>query len=285
VKLIGLIGQPVGHSISPQFQQAALFAAGVDAVYQAWDTAPEDIPQTVARLRQPDCLGANVTVPHKAAVMAHLDGFDDAAAIAGAVNTIVNRDGRLTGHNTDGAGLVAALRQRAGYDPLAGRYLLLGAGGAARGIAFALAREGADGILIANRSADNALQLVEDLQRAYPACEVRAVAWGRRSEALIEVSCLIHSTTIGMRGGPAEGALAIELVSAQEGLIVVDIVYNPLETPLLREARQRGLPTLDGVAMLVHQGALGFELWTGIKPDIAVMFRAAYQSLEAKAAR
>jgi shikimate dehydrogenase len=283
-RFVGILGHPVGHSISPQFQQAAFFAAGVDAIYQRWDTPPEDLGAALLRVRREDCLGANVTIPHKTAVMEYLDEFDDASAIAGAVNTLVNADGRLKGYNTDGAGLVAALRERAGYDPLGGRYLLLGAGGAARGIAFALAREGADGVLVANRTADHALDLTEDLQRAYPSCEVRAVAWGRRSEAVAEVNCLIHSTTIGMRGGPTEGLLATELVSAPEGLLVVDIVYNPLQTPLLREAGQRGLQTLDGVAMLVHQGALAFELWTGLRADVDVMFRAAYDALQAEAA-
>jgi shikimate dehydrogenase len=281
VNVVGLIGHPVAHSVSPAFQQAALDAAGIDARYEAWDTPLEALGEQIERVRESDCLGANVTVPHKEAVIPLLDKLSPSAAEPGAVNVIVNRGGSLEGHNTDGAGLAEALRARSGFDPEGGRFLLLGAGGAARGIAFSLAGSAAEAVLIANRTLERAMDLAEDIAAAHPECEVRAVPWRLRTNSLSEVGCLINSTSIGMEGGQASGILPLSLVGAPQGLLVVDIVYNPLETPLLTEARRLALRTQDGVAMLVHQGAMGFELWTGESPDLKVMFDAAYRALGA----
>ena len=158
---LGIIGYPIGHSISPRFQQAALDSCGIGAEYRAYPVAPENIAEFISALRQPGILGINVTVPHKEAVIPFLDEIDDWAAEAGAVNTIVNRQGRLTGHNTDGYGFLRALQQGGSFQPRGRRTLILGAGGAARGVVLALAREGVGYLTIANRTPERAESLAQ----------------------------------------------------------------------------------------------------------------------------
>jgi shikimate dehydrogenase len=267
----GIIGHPVGHSLSPVFQSAAFAHCGLDVVYERWDTPLADLPGRVAALRARDVLGANVTVPHKEAVIPLLDEVGDQAARAGAVNTIVNRDGRLFGFNTDGPGFVAALRQEASVEPAGRSFLLLGAGGAARGIALALIDARAARVDIWNRTPSRAAGLAADLgPPARPLADLPLLA---------PYDCLVNCTTIGMRGGPAPGASPVSLETAGPDLLVVDIVYAPLETPLLREAAARGLRTLGGLPMLIYQGALAFELWTGLPGPVDVMFAAARNEL------
>lgn len=267
----GIIGHPVGHSLSPVFQAAAFAAAGLDVVYERWDTPLAGLPARVASLRAHDILGANVTVPYKEAVIPLLDEVGGLAARAGAVNTIVNREGRLFGFNTDGAGFVAALRHEVSLDPAGRAFLLLGAGGAARGIALALAEARAAAVDIYNRTPARAATLARDL--GPPA---RALA---ELPALAPYDCVVNCTTVGMRGGPDPSGIPLKLDDAPPGLLVVDIVYAPLETPLLRAAAARGLPTLGGLPMLIHQGALAFELWTGLPAPIDVMEAAARNEL------
>lgn len=267
----GIIGYPVGHSLSPIFQQAAFAHSGLDVVYERWETPLPDLPARVAALRAPDVLGANVTVPHKEHVIPLLDEVGGLAARAGAVNTIVNRDGRLFGFNTDGPGFVAALRQEAFFEPAGRSFLLLGAGGAARGIALALLEARAAAVDIWNRTPERAAALARDL-----GAPARALA---DLPQLAGYDCLVNCTTVGMKGGPAPEGLPCPLDSAGPGLLVVDIVYAPRVTPLLREAAARGLRTLGGLPMLIYQGALAFELWTGLPAPVDVMVRAAENEL------
>ena len=163
---LGIIGYPIGHSISPIFQQAALDHCGIDGSYQAYQVAPDSLEQFFQDLRQPGFLGINVTVPHKEAVIPYLDEVDDWATAAGAVNTVVNRDGRLSGHNTDGSGFLRALKEGAGFNPQGSRVLVLGAGGAARGVVLALVRDGVAGLAVANRTLERAQRLTELAQAA-----------------------------------------------------------------------------------------------------------------------
>lgn len=268
---VGIIGHPVGHSLSPVFQQAAFDHCGLDLHYEAWDTPLAELPARVASLRSPDVLGANVTVPHKEAVIPHLDELGGQAARVGAVNTIVNRDGRLYGFNTDGPGFVAALRHEAHFEPAGRSFLLVGAGGAARGIAFALAEARASSILIWNRTPGRAAALAADVGApARPAAEL---------PDLHSISCAVNCTSLGMRGGPDPAAIPFPLETAHPALLVVDIVYAPAETPLLRSARELGLPVLGGLPMLIYQGALAFEHWTGLPAPVDVMHRAARNEL------
>lgn len=272
-RVAGIIGHPVSHSLSPVFQSAAFAHCGLDVVYERWDTLPETLPERVDSLRDPGCLGANVTIPHKEAVMLSLDEMGGQSARIGAVNTIVNREGRLLGYNTDGPGFVAALKNEAHFDPAGKRFYLAGAGGAARGIAFGLAEAGAY-VSIANRSPERARRLADDV-RAISA-DVEAVELGGD---LSIYDCAVNCTSVGMEGGPDPAGIPFDVAGLRPGVLVVDIVYAPEDTPLLMAAWTRGLRTLGGLPMLIYQGALSFELWTGVPAPVEVMFEAARQEL------
>ena len=271
----GIIGHPVGHSLSPAFQAAAFAHCGLDSTYETWDTTAEGLESRIASLRSVDTLGANVTIPHKEAVFPLLDELGGQSARVGAVNTIVNRDGRLFGFNTDGPGFVSALRVEARFEPEGRDILLLGAGGAARGIAFALAEARAARISICNRDASRAQRLADDVA----ALPYRTVGASQAGGSVAGYDAIVNCTSLGMHGGPDAGALPADLSSAKPGALVVDIVYSPEETPFLRQAMDRQLPTLRGLPMLIHQGALAFELWTGMRAPVEVMFEAARKAL------
>jgi shikimate dehydrogenase len=276
----GIIGHPVAHSLSPGFQRAAFAASGLDLTYEAWDVEAAALESRIRLLSEPRWLGANVTIPHKEAVIPLLDELGGLSARIGAVNTVVNRDGRLFGFNTDGPGFVAALRNEAHFDPAGKSLLLVGAGGAARGIAFALAEERAGRIAIANRSLARAERLAADVA----ATGFTAIAALPAGTSLADYDGVVNCTSIGMHGGGADESLAADPATARPGALMVDIVYAPRETPFLRRARELGLPTLGGLPMLIYQGALAFELWTGVTAPVGVMFDAAETALRAREA-
>ena len=277
---LGIIGHPIGHSISPLFQQAALDAIGFDGAYEAWDVAPDGVGEFVAGLRAPGTLGINVTVPHKEAVIPFLDEVDDWASTAGAVNTIVNRDGRLTGHNTDGIGFLRALREGAGFEPRGRDVLVLGAGGSARGVVYALARAGIAQLFIANRTLERAERLASIAVDSGVAAE--AMVLSDAPGATREVSLIVNCTSMGMVHGPDEDGSPLSAADIPSTVLVNDLVYNPLETPLLREAARAGAATLGGIQMLVYQGAASFEMWTGQDAPAAVMLEAATAAMRAR---
>jgi shikimate dehydrogenase len=277
-QIVGLIGHPVGHSISPVFQQAAFDALGLAIRYERWDTPPSELAATIESLRWGERLGANVTVPHKEAALACLDALSDEAQRTGAVNTIVRRDGHLEGHNTDIAGFDAALREDGGFDPHGARALVLGAGGAARAVIWALLQGGAARVTLWNRTPERADALAGALD---PARRRLRVVEDGVGEAAADATLIVNCTTLGMAGGP--GAALSPLLEAEipAGAFIFDIVANPLATPLLAGARARGCRTLGGLAMLVRQGAAAFELWTGRPAPLAVMFEAARRAMSA----
>ncbi|MFQ5880283.1 MAG: shikimate dehydrogenase [Dehalococcoidia bacterium] len=279
---IGLIGKPVAHSVSPAFQQAALDYYGLDARYEAWETEPEGLAATVAALPGRGYLGANVTVPYKEAVIPLMDHLDDVAATVGAVNTVVNRDGQLWGYNTDGEGFLRALRQQAGYDVRGQRVLVLGAGGAARAVVMALLRARAAAVSVANRTWERAQRLVQDLRAHAGTAELQAVPYTPVALAEATAGCglLVNCTSIGMRHTPEEGAPPLSPELIPPGVLVFDVVANPLETRLLAEARRRGARTVNGLTMLVYQGAAAFELWTGLPAPVDVMLAAAQRAMD-----
>jgi shikimate dehydrogenase len=274
-RTLGIIGHPVAHSLSPVFQTAALRHCGLDVTYEAWDTPFSALRSRVHALRGDTMLGANVTIPHKQAVITMLDELGGQSAAVGAVNTIVNRDGRLFGFNTDGPGFVRSLRAEAAFDPAGRSFLLLGAGGAARGIAFALLEAGADRVALSNRTAERAQSLATALRSA-----------GRGSVDVLSFpsspvgfDCVVNTTSVGMHGTGAEDESPCDLSVAGPGTLAVDIVYVPEETAFLRTARAVGLRTVPGLPMLIYQGALSFELWTGVTAPVDVMFEAARSEL------
>ena len=274
---VGIIGYPLGHSISPAFQQAALDELEIDARYVAWPTPPEELAARVDSLRASDVLGANVTVPHKQAVMPMLDQVLPVAESIGAVNTIINRDGVLIGANTDASGFTRSLEQEAKFSAARKRALIVGAGGAARAVAFGLAWEGVSELVIVNRTAERAAELAGDVSEA-TATETRGGGFEDVSNAA-SFDLIVNCTSMGMAGGPEpEGVPPIEGL-LKRGVLVCDLVYNPQVTPLLRLARERGAWVLGGIGMLVYQGAAAFEFWTEREPPEDIMYSAALKAL------
>ena len=293
-RVVGVFGDPVEHSLSPPMHNRAFAALGLNFVYVAFHVRPERLPEAVRAVRALDLAGVNVTIPHKVAVMAHLDEVDPAAALIGAVNTVVNRGGRLYGTNTDGAGFVRSLREEAGLEPAGRRFVLLGAGGAARAIAMQLALDGAAELTIANRTVDRAEALAAAVTKGLAAVPgargtgpvagtapvVRAVPLepGALQGALAEADAVIHTTPVGMDPhSDVPPVVAPELL--RPGQLVCDIVYTPRQTALLRAARARGCRVLEGLGMLVYQGAIAFELFTGCPAPVEVMRQALEEAL------
>jgi shikimate dehydrogenase len=277
----GLIGFPVEHSISPVFQQAAFDALGIDARYERWSTTTEALRERVAGLRHPEFFGANVTVPHKQAVLPLLDDVDSLAHRAGAVNTIVRRDARLFGSNTDVEGFRRALRERGPFEASGKRAVVLGAGGAARAVVLALELEGAVSIAVANRHPERAQRLVAGL-RSDAGPELISLPWEDAVSPVVlrTASLLVNCTTLGLAGTSTAKESPVSAVALSPRLFVCDIVANPPLTPLLVAAREAGAPYLGGLAMLVYQGAASFELWTGAAAPIDVMMQAAEAAMQ-----
>ena len=275
----GIFGYPIGHSVSPAMHRAAFARAGVDAAYTAWQTPPDALADAVATLRADEYLGANVTVPHKRAVMAHLDEIDEAAREIGAVNTIVNKGGRLFGTNTDAYGFLESLRVESGFDPRGADATLIGAGGAARAAAYALADAGVRNLTIANRTPERAIALASEIAERGVSARGIGLNDPDFAHACDGAALIVNSSSVGMLGGPAEGASPVPIGAIRRGCVVYDMVYNPMETPLLSQAADAGAQTVGGLPMLVHQGAAAWTLWTGQDAPIAAMFEAAKDAL------
>ncbi|MCL2678810.1 MAG: shikimate dehydrogenase [Dehalococcoidia bacterium] len=281
-KLCGVIGDPVGHTLSPVMHNAAMEHLGLDYVYLAFHVKPAGLAAAIEGVRAMGIAGLNVTMPHKVSVIQHLDDLDGLARDIGAVNTIVNKDARLTGFNTDAGGFLWSLAD-AGFDSEDQDVVLLGAGGAARAVGFALARSGAR-VTILNRAneLDQAIKLAETLSTVAK-CEVDALELNAANlkKSLEKASLLVNATSIGMESNNAETPVPAELL--RPGLTVFDIVYAPLETRFLKEAKQRGCRTIGGLEMLVRQGALALELWTRQEAPVAVMHKAALAAISTQA--
>ena len=272
--IVGLIGRPVAHSVSPRFQQAAFDYLALDVRYEAWDTADSELEARLADLRRPGFLGANVTLPYKQRALALADGRSADASLAGAANTLVNDCGRLIAHNTDVQGFRLALRDEVGFQAQGRRAVVLGAGGAARAVVLALAQEGTKQITVLNRDPGRAARLVAELAPSL-SVHLNSGPLDQAAAAIAGCELLVHCTSLGLAGSAAAGRSAVPGEMLHRGLMVVDIVANPVLTPLLRQARARGCVILGGLPMLVCQGALAFELWTGRRAPAAVMMDAA----------
>ncbi len=277
---LGIIGYPIGHSISPRFQQAALDSLSINVEYRAYEVRPEGVGDFIESLREPGVLGINVTVPHKEAVTAFLDEIDDWAAEAGAVNTIANRGGRLLGYNTDGYGFLRALREEGGMEPAGRRALILGAGGSARGVTRALLRAGIAELVIANRTVSRAKALAEPAAGGNVSAEAIPLEYEQLGEAASGADLIVNCTSLGMRHGPDEFATPLTAEQIPSCALVYDLVYNPMQTPLLRAAEQAGASTLGGIAMLVYQGAASFEIWLERPAPAAMMMDAALTAMQ-----
>lgn len=267
-RLAGVIGWPVSHSRSPRLHGFWLAEHGIDGAYVPLAVSPDHLAAAVGALKLLGFRGANVTIPHKEAVLALCDGVSDEARRIGAVNTLViGADGRLEGRNTDGFGFLANLRAALpGWSAAAGPAVLLGAGGAARAIAVALLDSGAPEIRLVNRSRPRAERLAADLGHH----RLAVADWEARGAALADATLLVNTTSLGMAGQPP---LDLDLAALPPRAVVNDIVYVPLETPLLQTARTRGHAVVDGIGMLLHQARPGFEAWFGLLPEVTAELR------------
>ena len=265
-RLAGVMGWPVGHSRSPRLHGYWLDAYGIDGAYLPLPVAPEHIETALRALPLLGFAGVNLTVPHKEAALGVIDRVDALARRIGAVNTVVvAADGTLDGTNTDAFGFTENLRAGAPDWEPSRAAVVLGAGGAARAVCVGLADAGVAEIRLANRTAARATRLADELSGIQP------VAWEARGDALDGAGLLVNTTTLGMTGAPP---LDIALDALAGDAVVTDIVYAPLETPLLAAARARGNVTVDGLGMLLHQARPGFAAWFGHEPDVTDALRA-----------
>jgi shikimate dehydrogenase len=285
LRFLGVIGYPLARSLSPAIQQAALDHARLDIEYQAWPTPPNGLQTRVSGLRGESVLGANVTIPHKEAVLPMMDEVDAIAARAGAVNTIVNRERRLHGYNTDVAGFLRALLEDARFEPAGRRVVIAGAGGAARAVVVALLEAEAGAITVINRTLSRAHRLVDDLRPFARVSELRALPQMYASWAAVMGSCdlLVNCTSAGAADFEEKSPVPADLI--RSSMLVYDLVYHPAETALMAAARERGAQVIGGLAMLVYQGAASFELWTEQVAPVEVMFEAAREALGAGVAK
>jgi shikimate dehydrogenase len=281
---LGVIGHPLKKSLSPVFQQAALDHLNLGIMYEAWSTAPDGLKTRVIGLRAPAIVGANVTIPHKETIVGMLDEVDDLVRTVGAVNTIVNDDGKLRGYNTDVEGAVEALRRDADFDPAGKRVVVAGAGGAARAMVVSLLRAEAASIVVINRTFSRATKLVEDLEVFSNGASLKAlpdiyVSW---TSAAMGCDLVVNCTSAGSTGTGEESESPVPAEAIHAGALVYDIIYRPFETTLMRTAKERGARVLGGLPMLIYQGAASFKLWTGRDAPVDVMFEAARAALAAE---
>lgn len=264
-KLFAVLGDPIGHSMSPQMHNDLFDFYQIDAAYLPFHVKPENLKDAIQGLKALGAAGFNVTIPHKSAVIPFLDEVDDLALSIGAVNTVVNQEGRLVGYNTDGPGFIK------GLEPFVTsfseqRILVIGAGGAARAIYFSLAKMGPAVVDLANRTLETAETLVKECPYSV---STNVFSLEETGGNIGNYDLIVQTTGIGMYPSVTEQPLPLD--NMKEQALVCDIIYNPLNTQFLQEAKKRGARIQNGIEMFVYQGALAFEKWTGIFPDIERM--------------
>ena len=277
-RVCGVIGDPIEHTMSPVMHNAAFKELGLDYLYVPLRVRKEELGKAVESMRALNIRGLNVTLPHKVAIIPFLDELDPLSRKIGAVNTIVNDDGVLTGYNTDATGFLQALLER-GVEPKEKKVVILGAGGASRAISFILAERDAHLVILNRRlELDWAEELAQRISQVF-AKEVKALELNEKNLAMVleEADILINSTSVGMSPDVDKTPVPARLL--KPGLIVVDIVYNPIQTRLLKEAEAAGTQTIGGLDMLAWQGAIAFEKWTGRKAPLDLMKKEAIKAL------
>lgn len=265
-KIYGVIGDPIAHSMSPAIHNDAFDQEQMDAVYHHFHVTPECLQDAVKGMKAIGVSGFNVTIPHKTAIIPLLDEVDELAQAIGAVNTVVYRDGRYIGYNTDGKGFYKALAEEISGDLASKKTLIIGAGGAARAIYFTLVKEGVKQVDIANRTKERAETLISEC----PYDKQSTALTMLEAEANIKAyDLIIQTTSIGM--SPKVDDTPLDVTAIKASAFVSDIIYNPLKTKILMEAEQSGAKTQNGLGMFVNQAALAFQIWTGVMPDTSRM--------------
>jgi len=276
-ELLAVLGQPVDENPTCVMQEAAFRELGLNWRYLTIEVSPARLGEAIRGVRALGFRGLNLTIPHKVAVMEHLDAIAPDAAVIGAVNTVRREGDRLIGENTDGKGFLHGVRNDAGVDPAGKRVVVLGAGGAARAIVTELALAGASDVLVVNRSVERGEAMVSDLA-SKTGRTIRFEPWRGVFRVDGSTDLFVNATSIGLF--PDVDAMPpVDLSGARPGMLVSDAVINPPDTRLLAEARRLGLPTLDGLSMLVYQGTIGFTLWTGMEAPAKVMRSALAEAL------
>ena len=276
-KTFAVIGSPIEHSISPEIHNASFESLGINCIYLAHRVAGDKLEEAIRGFKALGYSGINITIPHKIAVIDFLDELSREAELIGAVNTVKFSSEKATGYNTDGVGAIRAIEE-AGIETKGIRAVILGYGGAARAIAITLALRGASEIIIAGRNPSKARALAEDVEKA--GAEAKGVELSKVESLLRESDILIHATPVGMHPDTEKTLLTAEQL--HEELAVMDIVYTPLETRLLREAKKAGCKTIDGLGMLIHQAAEAERIWLGVEADIKAMRQVALKVLHQK---
>lgn len=275
--IYAVIGHPISHTLSPAIHNAAFAKVNLNAAYVAFDVLPANLWKAVEGFKSLGVKGFNVTTPHKLSIISFLDRLDSIAERISAVNTVKNVNGELQGYNTDGEGVLGVFQHE--NIPLKGsKIVIIGAGGAAKAISHALASEAGE-LVILNRTEKRAIQLAESLSKYYSSL-IKSKQFTRRtvSEELSNAQVLINATSVGAHPNTDESVVDKECIT--EKLTVLDIVYNPLKTRLLRDAESKGAKTLNGLSMLVHQAIKSFKIWTGIEIEPSIMFQAVEKELE-----
>lgn len=272
-KLVGLIGNPLGHSFSPVMQNRAFKKMGLNFLYIPIEVEEEGLGDVIRGIRRMNFAGFNVTIPYKIKVIEFMDDLDDLAKLIGAVNTAVITKGRIKGYNTDGEGFVRSLEESAAFHVKGSSVFVIGSGGAARAITMTLAARGAERLYICNRTGERAERLCQDINKGVRECAVAvSMEPGEMERILKDIDILVNATSIGMH--PNAGELPLDMSLVQEGTVVCDIVYNPPRTEFLNQAAKKGCTTVNGLGMLAYQGAEAFALWTGIRAPVEEMVNA-----------
>lgn len=279
-RLFGLFGDPVGHSLSPHLQNEAFRLLGINGVYLSFAIKPAELGAAVEAVRCLKMGGVNITIPHKERIVPYLDRLAGDALLTGSVNTVVPEDGKLVGYSTDGEGFLLSLRHQGQMEPAGKKVVLLGVGGAARALAFRLAQAGVAALYLVGRNPEktNRLQAALRDRIGFPAVGLSFADPGL-AEVAAEADLVVNATPLGMFPATAEQP-AFPLVACHRGCLVADLVYHPLKTTFLREARKLGLPTLEGLGMLIYQGILACRLWTGLTPPFTPLYRLLNELLE-----
>jgi shikimate dehydrogenase len=280
-KLYVLLGNPLGHTISPPMHNLAFEKLSMDSCYFPVEVSPENLGTVFKGLSKMNTGGLNVTIPHKMGIMDYLDAVDPIAATIGAVNTICMENGKSKGFNTDGEGFIQSLEEEANISVTGKKFFIIGSGGAARAISMTLAFKEADKIFLCNRTKEKAQSLASEINKKIrPCAEAVESELHFQKEALKGCDVLVNSTSIGMH--PDINALPIDPSLLRKELIVADIVYNPRETKLLQVAKEKGCRTVPGLGMLIYQGVAAFKLWTGVEPPVEEMREKVYQLMQEK---
>ncbi|HTA77763.1 MAG TPA: shikimate dehydrogenase [bacterium] len=275
-QVVFILGHPVSHSLSPAMHNAAFEKVRLPWLYTPLDISPREVGPVVKMMRAFNARGANVTVPYKEKVIAYLDFVEPEAKWLGSVNTIYRKGNQLCGTSTDGEGFLRSLGSwRSKLKDTRG--LLIGAGGAAKAVAGALAKSGVKGFYIANRSGAKAARLMKSLRQKHPKLDIQAIPLKDAGQFVPYSDWIVQSTSLGLKGE----ASPVALKEARQGTLIVDLIYHR-ETDFLKQAKRLGLPHLGGLGMLLHQGALSFERWTGLKAPVDVMHKALVKGLKAR---